>query len=254
MKIDIVNPELCGKCVSEQLREHGAEISDSVIKEYYDTIFEEFKLACPEKYYLSDVEDFEPGSDEYCGLCGHDIATGYTVRAIGEPLVTNNPEINMTITWPSAIVVGSGCVKMLGIQSYTSKFVDSCLKGDTHVHYVLDGNGLVDMQFIVNQHKYWLFNTLVLPHSVFTPLPKDVMEEAGMVFAHMRSPFDPKKKYQKTLMRSFNARRGKWKPDRYVSPSLYFSTFDRTTPQNDWATVVNKDEARTAVEIMGSRH
>lgn len=253
MEITIFNPDKCGKCVSEQLREHGARISDSIDKSFVDTIFEEFKVACPEYYYLSEVEDYEPGSDEYCGLCGHDIATGYTVRAKSDPLVTNNSEIDMTVTWPSAIVVGSGCVKMLGIQSYTSKFVDSCLLKESHVAYRIDKNGLVDMKCVIEQHAVWAFDMLILPHSVFSPLPQEVMEESGMVFAHMRNPFDPKKKYQKTLWRSFKARRGKWKPDHHVTPSHYYASFDRKTPQNDWATVVTLDEARAATEIINKK-
>lgn len=247
-KITLIDPEFCGTSISSQLRIEGAKISDSWFKEYSDDIWEEFKLGAPEAYRLTRCDESEEGDE--CGLCGHDIATSYEIVAIREPLVFNHPELDMVIEWPERIVVGSSCVKLLNFDSYLTKFVESCFDGYCP-GYDISENGLVGIEKILEHSDKWKYDTLILPHSVFTLVPASAMRTLNLYVSELKTPFDAKRKKEKTLLRSFNSKRGKWKEKSLVEPSDELCSSKE--PQNTLATVLTREEASLLTEIINKK-
>ena len=233
--------------VSTQLQNAGAEISDSFYKDYSADIFSEFRMNANKFYRL--VQCYDLDEEGECDLCAHDIYYGCEIVANGE-FVTNHPAIDTRITWPERLVIGSTCVKMLGIDSYPVRFVRSCFKRDFKPKFKINSIGLAMLGgSIVNDTDKWLpkFDYLVLPHSVFNLIPQGIMRKAGLKFHVLRTDFDPKRKLEAMLYRSFNSKHGKWRTEYTCEPldSIYA---DGSLNYN-LATVITRDDARRIVEI-----
>lgn len=232
--------------VSTQLQRIGADISDSWFKSNQNTIWEEFKLAAPE--YYREVACEELGGEDECQLCAHDIHIGCTVEAIVEPFVANHPELDMVITWPRRMVLGSTCVQMLGLESYVMRFVRSCASGLPKIK--TNEHGLVRIGSVVGHPSKWTYNKLVLPHSVFTTIPADIMEECGIRFHELANPFDPKGRLERTLKRSFRSKTGKWRDRGTVEPS---EVICNGKPHNMLATVLHREDVVRIKEVFKTR-
>jgi hypothetical protein len=248
-EITLQNPSACGQSISAQFRSCGAELSDSVVKEYWNTVWEEFKGVANQFYSEAGEEYTREGSE--CGLCGHTIYTECHVKAIKDPFVSNQPELGMVVTWPYEFSVGVDCVKLLGIESYTSRFVKSCFKPNTFPVFTTEDSGLIKTYNIIRKYDDWAFDSIVLPHSVFCKVTADVMVKAGLHVSQLKNVFDPKGKYQKTLRRSFLSKRGKWNESVALYPTD--GVCNNNIPSNKLATYLTKDDAARIVEIVESR-
>lgn len=235
---------------STQLQVAGKNISDTWYRESKTDIWDEFKMHANQNYRLVSCHETDE-EDAECGLCAHDIYYGCEIVA-STPLVTNHPELDTRITWPTHMTIGTTCVKMLKLDSYAMRFVASCFKPRYSPAIELDSNGLVDIGASIildplNWNSYYEF--LVLPHSVFALLPIDVMVEAGLQFHVLRNKFDPKRKLEKTIYDSFHkSRKGKWKSAYTVSPSPTF--YADGMLNYDLATVITRDDAKRLNEII----
>lgn len=249
-EITLQDPAICGQTISAQFRNCGAELSDSVVREYWNTVWEEFK-GCANQYYREVGENYvEEGTE--CGLCGHDIYTECLVQAVKDPFVSNQPELGMVVTWPRRFAIGVDCVKLLSLESYTSRFLKSCFKLNQFPKFTSTGNGLIKSYTVIRNYEDWAYNSLVLPHSVFCKIKADVMQKAGLRFSRLRHVFAPKSKYQRTLRRSFTARRGKWGEAYSVYPTEEIC--NNCSPSNDLATFLTKADAERIVNIVEGRN
>lgn len=233
--------------VSTQLQKAGAEISDSFYKEYSADIFSEFRMNANKFYRLVHCYDLEEEGE--CDLCAHDIYYGCEIVA-SAPFVTNHPAIDTRITWPERLVIGSTCVKMLGIDSYPIRFVKSCFKPGFKPKFKINSAGLAMLGgSLVNDTNKWSprFEFLVLPHSVFNLIPQNIMRKAGLKFRILENDFDPKRKLEATLYRSYNTKNGKWRSEYTCEPvdSIYA---DGALNYN-LATVLTREDARRIIEI-----
>lgn len=231
---------------STQLQSYGTKISDSWFRDYNEDIFSEFRINANKKYRLVGCRELD-GLGK-CGLCAHEIIYGCELRSRGEPLVTHHPDLDTSITWPDHMVVGTTCVKSLDVDSYVMRFVRSCFEVGYNPSYNTTENGRVLCDCVLRHTDMWnsSFKKLVLPHSVFNMIPKHLMEKAGLRVHVMVSPFDPKRKLEKTLYRSHNSRKGMWRTD-YTVPaeeSMYGECYSYRL-----ATVLTRDDARRVCEI-----
>lgn len=236
--------------VSTQLQNHGKDISDSWYRMNQTSIWEEFKLAAPNYYRLVSCEELD-GDNNECGLCAHEIRMGNEIRAIVDPFVANHPELDATIVWPKRMVIGSTCVQMLNLDSYVVRFVKSCLgRGWSKIR--INEHGLVRIgDAIVAHPENWAYSSLVLPHSVFTCIPADIMEECCLKFYLLKNPFDPKHHMERTLMKSFSSSNGKWSRCDILEPSETLCCTGM--PHNKLASVLNRQDAVKIKEVFKNR-
>lgn len=233
---------------STQLQRAGKLIGDSWYKDASTQIFEEFKIHANKAYRLVGCDELD--EIEECGLCAHDILYGCELEAIGEPLVTNHPDLDTAITWPDKMVIGTTCVKMLGLDSYVMRFVRSCFESDYRPSIKISDKGYVYLWGDIIRHpEKWdrKYDRLVLPHAVFNLIPKDIMHDAGLKVHVLMNTFDPKRKLEKTIYRSHKSKSGKWRTEYTVEAedSMYGE-------HNDYrlATVLTREDARKVYEIQ----
>lgn len=235
---------------STQLQSFGKAISDSWFKDYKEDIYSEFKLHANKKYRLVGCEELDE-LDE-CGLCAHEIIYGCELEAIGEPLVTNHPDLDTSITWPEHMVLGTTCVKMLGFESYVMRFVRSCFKSSYHPSFKVNRSGYVLLGDILTHTDKWnsKYEHLVLPHSVFNVVPKDIMEKASIKLHVLENPFDPKRKLEKTIYRSFHSKNGRWKSAYTTRPDN--AMYEEGAKNYDLATVLTREDAKRICEVYSN--
>lgn len=233
---------------SVQLRKAGKAISDSWYQDSSEQIFDEFKIHANKKYRLVSCDDL--GDLDECGLCGHDIRYGCTLESIGEPLTTHHPDLDTSVTWPEHMVIGTTCVQMLGMDSYVMRFVRSCFKKTYCPSFKTNKFGYVYLWGDILKHpEMWdsSYEQLVLPHSVFNLIPKEIMDGAGLRVHFMRNAFDPKRKLEKTIYRSHRSRNGKWR----TAYTLNASEDMYKDGSNDYhlATVLTREDAHRVCEV-----
>lgn len=246
--IMLQDPDIAGPC-STQLQRAGKDISDSWYKDSSIQIFDEFKIHANQSYRLVGCEELD-GLEE-CGLCAHDIHYGCELVSIGEPLVTNHPDLDTSITWPDRMVIGTTCVRMIGLDSYIMRFVRSCFKSDYNPSFKRNKDGYVYLWGDILKHTdMWdpQFRKLILPHSVFNMVPKDIMKDAGLRVHVLKNAFDPKRKLEKTIYRSHWSRKGKWRTEYTVSA-------EDVNNSNDYhlATVLSREDAARICEVYYNR-
>lgn len=231
---------------SVQLQRLGKDIGDSWYRNNSTKIFDEFKIHANSHYRLVCEEELD--EEEECGLCAHDIRYGCEIRAT-TLLTTHHPDLDTSITWPEHMTLGSTCIKMLGIDSYVTRFAKSCFKDFHNPTLKMTDNGKVKIWPMLAGADYWKsrYKYLVLPHSVFNMVPMELMNKAGIGITVLRSIFDPKRKLEATLYRSFNSRHGKWRERRIVFPQECFYKEDALN--YDLATVITREDAKKICEI-----
>lgn len=258
--IILIDPLQAGMPISEQIASNGVEVSDSGNHRSYKSIWEVFKTYASECYELLAQEDLtECGEDKKsirmrCGLCGKGLETTTCRIQLKEgfdPIVTRHPEMGIELEWPSSMSIGSTCVKMLGIDSYLTGFVNSLFVNHAHPSFKLDSHGYVNtMGVVVANYELWATDTIAVPHSYFSLIPQQDAIDAGIQICRLRNRFEPSKAkpkprrscYEKAFVRSINSTRGKWR-----STNKNWSDYSVYSSEKDisyYASIITREQAK----------
>lgn len=248
-RIVLINPNCVHKPVSVQLREVGLSVSDSNYRTAKQSIFQEFRRMASDYYSVIAQGDYG-GNAEWCGLCGHDIHEYNTIINTKDPLVTSHPELDVEIEWPEKMHLGSSCVQMLGVDTYATNMYNSMFR---HRHsYKVTAHGMIRIGRIVQHYEDWAYDWLLVPHSLFTTLPANVMRDAHVGVYVLNNPVSLQCCTQCTLQRSLNAKSpgAKYKPYKCVNDLLLQGDkCGRDTALPQMATLISREQAKIACEI-----
>ena len=248
-RIVLINPDCANKAVSVQLREAGLPVADSNYRTAKQSIFVEFRRMASDYYSVVAQGDYG-GDAKWCGLCGHEIHEYYTIMNTKAPLVTSHPELDVEIEWPSEMRLGSSCVRALYIDTYATNMYNSMFFL-RHSYRVTD-HGLIRFGHIVRHYDDWAYGLLLVPHSLFTTLPADVMREAHVDVFLLNNPVSLQCCTQRTLQRSLNAKSlgAKYKP--YMRMTDVLVQGDKCGADTAFAklaTIISREQAKKVCEI-----
>lgn len=241
-----------GLSISEQLRDNGIHVSDSNFKEAYLSVFQIFAKEAASYYEVVAQGTYEHDSDRKCGLCGNkELITYYVVQnKLDEPLKTQHSGkhfgFDFELTWPDTIRLGSHCVKLLDISMEVPRMVNSML--DSRIRFTRTSGGLVMIGSIIKNYKHWAYDRMVIPHALFTRLPKYVLDDSSVGISDvvtLNTPVDLRDCTEKSIQRSFYAstRGAKYGVRKYLSYPSFCPGYSEDTPLPYLATVMHRNTA-----------
>ena len=246
-------PDECGEPVSEQLRNCGVALSDSNYKDAWKSIFSVFVGSGAGECYREFAQGkYEPDDPRrWCDLCGNrEVISYFCVKnSTGTPVVTNH--VGYSIQWPDMMKLGSSCIHLVGIKTYASRMYNSMMWG-YHPYTMTDSGKILTYEYLVKKCEHWSTPELIIPHALFTALPKQVYCSTGAEIYMVRNPVDVSKCTEKSLLRSWyasspNAKYGReWRVTDMVVNRKGFVTPDMV---DSLVTVMSRDDARKALEI-----
>lgn len=205
-KIVIDPPHECNLSVSEQLQIEGVRVDDCNFKEGCITIFQMFAKEAASYYSIVEQSPCNSDSEKKCGLCGNtELMTYYTVsNSTNEPLVTHHYgevySFPFDLQWPNTLRLGSHCVKMVGIPMFVPRMVNSML--GKRARFKMTKGGLIRIGTVIKNYENWEYETMVIPHALFTRFPSNVVQEFGLHVYLVNNEIDVSECTQKSIQRS----------------------------------------------------
>lgn len=203
-----------GKSVSKQLDAVKAELNDATRGCFHKQVWEDLFVANAAEHYRFVGEDhFEDYGDGACDLCDHDIKTVCYAELIpgASPFSHYDPELDLRITWPQELRLGSVCITQCGLNCDNRMFVISCFAQGKCPSFRLDNENRCPMDILCDNWVNWVNDRLAVPLSVFSVDKYRWDRWVGQGYWRMRNPFVPHHKGQRLLYRSCKSDKGTYR-------------------------------------------
>lgn len=200
-----------GFSVSKQLNDIGAQFNDSTVHRFDKQVWSDLFVAHAAEHYRYVGEDhFEEYGEGSCDLCDHDIRTicYAELKEGADPFSHYDPELDLRITWPSELRLGSTCINLCGLSCDNRSFVMSCFAPGKCPSFRLDSDDKCPLDILCDHRLDWVNERLAAPLSIFSIDKHRWDRWVGKGYWLMRNPFVPRHRGQRLLYRSCKSESG----------------------------------------------
>lgn len=253
--ITLQDPQICGQSIAEQMNANGVSIGCAHVKKGKHNIYQLFRNQLAGVYESVGQGKYSKPCSGTCELCGHPGLSEYYIvkNNSNRPAITRHPQYGIEFEWPNMFSMGSSCINLLEISHDKNKMFDSMFQPGTHLPYTLTQNGMIHTgNFLLRHYDKWMNDLIIIPHSLFTVLPANVIQAIGAEIYVLRNPALPGECTETALLRSFYAesRKAKYKLQcRVTDVMVNNGKCGVDAPYDYYVTVVHKSQAKQMMTL-----